>query len=59
MISMRSSRPLASKPHDNTGEREQNPHNAHYNGLIISPMPAVNRLHYLILNPVACGFVTS
>ena len=33
MISMRSSRPLASKPHDNTGEREQNPHYAHYNGL--------------------------
>ena len=33
MISMRSSRPSASKPHDNTGEREKNPHYAHYNGL--------------------------
>jgi hypothetical protein len=36
MISMRSSRPLASKPHDNTGEREQNPHYAHYNGLDVN-----------------------
>ena len=35
MISMRSSRPLASKPHDNPGEREQNPHYRHYKGLTI------------------------
>ena len=30
---MRSSRPSASKPHNNTAQREQNPHYGHYNGL--------------------------
>ena len=33
MISMRSSAPSASKPHDNRAKREQNPRYGHYNGL--------------------------
>jgi len=36
MILMRSSEPSASKPHDNSAQREQNPHDGHYNGLIFT-----------------------
>jgi hypothetical protein len=37
MISMPSSAPSASKPHDNPVKREQNPHCGHYNGQIPPP----------------------